>query len=159
MSTGQADLSNPPIETHSDNSRPVVLCLPEAGTFNTVHVVMTLNHKIISLLLHNCNYCFATVTNHNVNNPWGLQPTVALGVKQDFCFLVPCLQRALSIRKSYDEPPDWTDTLLQARQTPEAGWLAGVRSCHGSPNSDLLGQQLWKEFLNHYFGLWWAAKC
>ena len=34
--------------------------------FNTVpHVVVTSNHKIISLLLHNCN--FATVMNYNVN--------------------------------------------------------------------------------------------
>ena len=33
--------------------------------FNTVHGVMTPNHKIISLLLHNCN--FVTVINHNVN--------------------------------------------------------------------------------------------
>ena len=33
---------------------------------NTVsHVVVNPNHKIISLLLHNCN--FATVVNHNVN--------------------------------------------------------------------------------------------
>ena len=33
---------------------------------NTVpHVVVTSNHKIILLLLHNCN--FATVINHNVN--------------------------------------------------------------------------------------------
>ena len=34
--------------------------------FNTVpHVMVTDNPKIISLLLHNCN--FATVMNHNVN--------------------------------------------------------------------------------------------
>ena len=29
------------------------------------HVVVTPNHKIIALMLHNCN--FATVMNHNVN--------------------------------------------------------------------------------------------
>lgn len=34
--------------------------------FNTVpQVVLTPNHKVISLLLHNCN--FATVVNRNVN--------------------------------------------------------------------------------------------
>lgn len=42
----------------------VVLNLPYISTLNTVpHVVLTPNHKVISKLLHNCN--FATIINHN----------------------------------------------------------------------------------------------
>lgn len=40
--------------------------LPNGSTLNTVpHGVVTPDHKIISLLLYNCN--FATVMNHNIN--------------------------------------------------------------------------------------------
>ena len=47
-------------------SRTVVLNLLRLLPFDTVlHVVMIPSHKIILLLLHNCN--FATVRNHNVN--------------------------------------------------------------------------------------------
>ena len=44
----------------------VVLNLPTVVTFNTVPpAVVTPNHKLILLLLHNCN--FATVMDHNIN--------------------------------------------------------------------------------------------
>lgn len=52
---------------------------PMPHLFKTVpHVVVTSNHEIISLLLHNCN--FTTLMNHNVNiwyvtpGGWGSQP-------------------------------------------------------------------------------------
>ena len=42
-----------------------VLHLPNTSTFNPVpQAVLTASHKIIFLLLHNCNV--ATVMNHNV---------------------------------------------------------------------------------------------
>jgi hypothetical protein len=49
-------------------SNSMTLNLPNAAIqpFNTVpHGVVAPNHKIISLLFHNCN--FATVRNYNVN--------------------------------------------------------------------------------------------
>jgi hypothetical protein len=69
--TGQSDLGNLSVKTSfSDDARPVILNLPKATyimpPFDIVlHVVVTLKHKINSLLFHNCN--FATVMNHNVN--------------------------------------------------------------------------------------------
>jgi hypothetical protein len=55
-----------PVAYLLDDSRAVALSLPNAVTFNTVpHVVVTPNHKVIMLLLHNCN--FATIMNHHVN--------------------------------------------------------------------------------------------
>ena len=52
-------------------SRPV-LGLPTAVTLNIVpHFVVTANHTIVLLLLHNCN--FAPVMNHSVNS-WYVSP-------------------------------------------------------------------------------------
>ena len=46
--------------------RAVALNLPNAATLNSVpHAVVTPNHKIISLLLRNCD--FATVMKRDVN--------------------------------------------------------------------------------------------
>lgn len=46
--------------------RAAVLNLPNNVTFNTVsHTVVTPNYRIISLLLHNCN--FAIIMNCSVN--------------------------------------------------------------------------------------------
>jgi hypothetical protein len=47
-------------------SKPVVLNLLNGETLQySSSFVVTPNHKMISLLLHNCN--FVTVMNHNVN--------------------------------------------------------------------------------------------
>ena len=44
----------------------MVLNFPNVASFNTVpYVVVTSNHKIISSLLHNCN--FTTVVERSVN--------------------------------------------------------------------------------------------
>lgn len=45
--------------------RAVVFNLPNTVSFNTVYVMVTLNHKIMSLLSYNCE--FPTTMNHNIN--------------------------------------------------------------------------------------------
>ena len=62
----QAMFSLNPRESGLSSARTVVLNLLMLRPFSTVpRVVVTPNHKIILLLLH--NYNFATVINHNVN--------------------------------------------------------------------------------------------
>ena len=59
----------PGLVQHADLLSSFTLVVPTflvLRPFNTVlHLVVTPNHNIISLLLHNCK--FATVTNQNVN--------------------------------------------------------------------------------------------